>query len=146
MDDDERDQRTGGQWLRSIAAYMDWRAGTSWRRSGDRFHPERLWYVNGIRCLNGLDLAPVIPPATAEASPNTIAITTTELLQIAIFSARPRAELVEELMILNPALTDRHLLLHLQIPKLARMLLNAREGAEKFLPGSEKGQIFEAVA
>jgi hypothetical protein len=126
MDDEERDRRTASQWLRSINAYLEFRAGTAWRRCGDRFHPERLWYVNGIRYLNGLDLVPAVPLATAEAAPNTIAITTTESLQIAALSAWPRIDLVLELMRIDSALTDRRLLLHLQIPKLARMLYERR--------------------
>ena len=143
MEDAERDRRSAGQWLRSIKAYLEFTAGTAWRRSADRFNPEYRCYIDAIRALNGLDLnLPVSPfPSRITITPRTV-----ESVHIAALAARPRAELVEELMILNPALTDRRILLHLQSSKLVQMLLDARQGLEKFAPASETGQLFEAIA
>jgi hypothetical protein len=141
MDDAERDRRSAGQWLRSVRAYLEFTAGTAWRRSSDRSNPEYRCCVDAIRALNGLDLAASPPPSRIA-----ITLQTAEAIHVAALAARPRAELVEELMNLNQALTDRRILLHLQSHKLASMLLDARQGAEKFAPGVEAGQPLEAIA
>lgn len=120
MDDAERDRRSGGQWLRSVRAYLEFMAGTAWRRYADRFSPEYLWYLNGVRALNGFDIVASHPAAT-------IAPSTIEDNELSLLSRLPRISIVEELMYSNPALTDRHLLSHLQIHKLARMLFEAQQ-------------------
>jgi hypothetical protein len=51
----EKDSRTGDQLLRSVVAYLDWRAGDSWRRLGThagRFSPSRLEYLEAIYLIN----------------------------------------------------------------------------------------------
>jgi len=54
MTDAERDRRSGVQWLRSVRSYLEFRGGESWRRLSDpeqRWHPERLVYLDGIRAI-----------------------------------------------------------------------------------------------
>jgi hypothetical protein len=54
MQDDERDKRTGPQWLKAVLGYLEFGTGDSWRRltdPGQRWHPERLWYLNGIATI-----------------------------------------------------------------------------------------------
>jgi hypothetical protein len=48
---DGREKRTGSQWLKAILAYLEYGAGDGWRRLTDpaqRWHPNRVWYLNGI--------------------------------------------------------------------------------------------------
>ncbi len=125
VDDFERDQRTGGQWLRAIESYLRFRSGDSWRRLSDpaqRFSPDRLWYIDGIRTLNGFNRAPdravesltAFTPAPIPADP-----------RLSTLAGEPRLVLVTRLMAADPSLTDKKLLLHLSRPKLARMLCRA---------------------
>lgn len=62
----ERDRRSGSQWLKSIHAYLEFRAGESWRRlesPAQRNSPDRWEYLEAIRFLNdltsGLEYRPV---------------------------------------------------------------------------------------
>lgn len=43
--------RTGKQLYRSVCAYLEWRAGITWRDSSQRFDAERLYYLNGLSTL-----------------------------------------------------------------------------------------------
>jgi hypothetical protein len=55
MENDERDKRTGLQWLKAILAYLEFGTGDGWRRltdRGQRWHPDRLWYLNGIATIH----------------------------------------------------------------------------------------------
>lgn len=45
------DGRKGWQWIESVKAYLDWRAGSSWRPMSHRFHPDREYYIHGIRLV-----------------------------------------------------------------------------------------------
>ena len=60
MSDEERDRRTPGQWLRAVRAYLDFMTGDAWRRTSDRFNPERVWY-NRHRGESRLS-SPATPP------------------------------------------------------------------------------------
>ena len=67
MSDRERDRRTGGQWLRAVKAYLEFGAGSAWRRLSDpeqRDSPERNWYLGGIRTMNGIPAVPNPGPWT----------------------------------------------------------------------------------
>jgi hypothetical protein len=122
MNDEARDRRTGGQWLRSVRAYLEFRSGDSWRRGEDRNAPERWYYIDGLRTLNG------IGQEQRYALPLCIRITpqTTRDIQLSTLASHPAKKLVDELMSLNPALTNRHILMHLARLKLARMLVDLR--------------------
>ena len=120
LGDEERDRRSPGQWLRAVRAYLEFRAGDAWRRSGDRNSPERLYYLDGLRLLNGLGTDSQFGPASVSLTPRSA-----EDVPIAALASRPRGELVANLMRADPALTDRKLLSHLQNSKLARMLIRA---------------------
>lgn len=129
MSDEQRSLRTGGQWLRAINAYLNWRTGDSWRRPSDprqRWDPERLEYLDAIRLLNGIGLASV-PTLSANEIP--VRVFTQTDIEVANLAANSRAWLVCELMRVDPSLCNRKILLHLQRPKLARMLLGARSKA-----------------
>jgi len=45
------DGRKAHQWIASVLAYLDWRAGDSWRPASHRFHPERECYVRAHRVV-----------------------------------------------------------------------------------------------
>ncbi len=45
-------ERTALQFIKSVRAYLEWRAGTSWRGLDQRFHPERLYYLRGLATLD----------------------------------------------------------------------------------------------
>jgi hypothetical protein len=49
--------RTGAQWLRSIQAYLLFRAGTGWRRMSDmkqRTHPQYTEYLLAARLITDI--------------------------------------------------------------------------------------------
>jgi len=120
MQDSERDKRTGGQWLRSITAYLEWQSGDSWRRASDRNSPERWLYLDAIRLLNGI-IGGLPRPAADHLSRRTLTD-----IRVSSLASWPRVRLVDELLRLNPALTDRKILMHLSAVKLAGMVEGAR--------------------
>jgi len=127
VQDSERDRRSGGQWLRAILSYLEFGAGDAWRRLSDpeqRNSPERLWYLGGIRTINGIETCqPVISqPATFTESPTT---NTTVDARLSTLAGEPRLCLVDRLMAADHSLTDKKILLHLSRPKLAQMLCRA---------------------
>ncbi len=55
--DEERDKRSSSQWLKAILGYLEFGTGDRWRRLSDhrqRWHPNRLWYLNGIGTIQDL--------------------------------------------------------------------------------------------
>jgi hypothetical protein len=138
MSDRERDRRSGGQWLRAVKAYLEFGAGSAWRRLSDpdqRNSPERDWYLGGIRTLNGIpargDSAQDVParvgakPAVAPRVPSS-RVSGSPVARL--MATRSRGWIVDELLRVNPLLTDRKLLLRLSHAKLAGMLITARGG------------------
>jgi hypothetical protein len=130
MSDRERDRRTGGQWLRAVKAYLEFGAGSAWRRLSDpeqRNSPVRDWYLGGIRTLNGIPargpLAQDGVEAKAAAPPRASSSPVARLM-----ATRSRGWIVDELLRVNPALTDKKLLLRLSHLKLSGMLVTARRG------------------
>ena len=125
VNDQERDRRSGGQWLRSIRAYLNFRAGCSWRRLGspqDRNSPEYSWYIGGIRTLNGIEAGANQPhPMRVVNRPSASSPLCTQ----------SRESLVATLMAHRPDLTDKKILSHLPRPKLARMVEEAFQRVEK---------------
>lgn len=65
----EVDGRGAHQWIASVLAYLEWRAGDSWRQISDRFHPEREYYICGYRTLMQAWLAPEAADALAQPIP-----------------------------------------------------------------------------
>jgi hypothetical protein len=121
MTDAERDRRSGLQWLRSILSYLEFSSGQAWRRLSDpeqRWHPERLWYLDGIRAVQTL-LASPTPTQTFEKK--------TDDVRIGRLVAMGRGWLATELWRANPSLTDLRILLRLRPAKLARILIEARD-------------------
>lgn len=133
-----QEERTGAQVLRSVLAYLAWRAGSPWRRLSDpkqRNANERWEYLEAARLVRSVyygayipgqpaKLEPALPdPRYPEPSP--------EELELA---EKPRPWLVNELLQANHALTDRRLLSRLGRPKLARMLLAARTARASAAP------------
>lgn len=142
MSDRERDCRTGGQWLRAVKAYLEFGAGTAWRRLSDpeqRNSPERNWYMGGIRTMNGIparvdlvqdgrDGAANLPAGAgskAAAAPRAPSSSVARLM-----ASRSRGWIVDELLRVNPVLTDKKLLLRLSHLKLSDMLVTSRRGAK----------------
>jgi hypothetical protein len=126
-DERERDLRNGRQWLFSIRAYCKFRAGLAWRRSSDRFNPNRLWYMNGIRCVQDVLYAPDKSPQLVLPCIDGVNCSTEFERGLA---AQSRPILVNRLMAASPLFTDRRLLSHLPKMKLARMLARAIETAQ----------------
>lgn len=124
--DAERDSRSSGQWLKAILSYLEFGTGDGWRRLSDpaqRNSPERLWYLNGIRAVRTILSGAPLP------KPFLIPQPLPEDARVRQLSALPRPQLVQELMLANPSLTDKKILLHLSRPKLARLLLAAQDSA-----------------
>ena len=122
--DEERDRRDAGQWDKAIRARLEVGTGNAWRRMSDpdqRNSPERLWYVNGIRTMNGIGAEKPRPVSLSKLDK------LTNDLRIDKLSRLPRAELVGRLILANPTLTDRKLISHFTLVKLARMLIAARD-------------------
>jgi hypothetical protein len=123
VSDAERESRTGLQWIKAIHAYLEFRCGDGWRRLSDpaqRYNPERDWYLNGIRTLNGIRSFPAPTPYI-----HIVPCPTPDELRIAALAEQPRAWLVDNLLNLNPALTDRKLLMGLHRRKLACLVIAA---------------------
>jgi len=62
MSDRERDARSGDEWLLSVVGYFLWRSGKDWRklaRTGQRFHPVRVAYLDPAQLLFELRHKPV---------------------------------------------------------------------------------------
>jgi len=134
MDDNARDRRTEAQWLRSIIAYLEFRSGTAWRRLSNpqqRNHPERWWYLNGIRCVQSILAGQ--DPSRASIALVTAARTErgtnskTDDLRVAKLIQLPRVELAKMLVAADPSKTDIRLLSHLPRPKLARLVVEAQK-------------------
>lgn len=50
---DLRAERNGAKWVRSIVAYLEWRAGLPWvNYTQCRFHPDVECYVRAINQIN----------------------------------------------------------------------------------------------
>lgn len=47
------EDRKGWQIVASVRAYLQWRAGDTWRPASHRFHPEKVPYTQAINFLNG---------------------------------------------------------------------------------------------
>lgn len=128
LTDAQRDRRTGPQWLKSVNAYLEFCAGHSWRRLSDPAHrndAHRLVYLDAQRIVTTALFAPepLAEPLPAQDTPHVRAVNT----RAAQLASKPRAALVSELLSRNPSLTDRRILEHLPRPKLARMVIDARE-------------------
>lgn len=137
LDDSLLSGRTPSQFLKSVMAYCDWRAGRSWRNSSkasERNHPDRDWYLNGMRAVADVFYAdedelagrgklhvakPSLPPLDPAPAP-----LPASLLE------KPRSVLVGMLMQLDPSLTDAKRLSRLSKEKLSAMILLARKHNE----------------
>jgi hypothetical protein len=49
----EREERRSGDWEQSVIDYLDFMAGTRWRRGRARYRksPTYLWYAGGLRLM-----------------------------------------------------------------------------------------------
>lgn len=117
--------RTPDQILRSVISYCEFRAGESWRNLFDpaqRHDPERWDWLDAARLCESVRyapeerIAPVLPRIDEQPSPSPLEV---------LFRAKPKSQLVDALMMLDPVLTDRALLHRLPRPKLASMLARA---------------------
>lgn len=121
----EKDNRSGTQWLKSVLAYCEFRAGAPWRRLSEpsqRWNAERLWYLNGVRAVNDVLHAP--ERATQLALPS-LSPCTTISKHTAGLAALDRGTLVSRLMEASPLFSNRRLLSRLSKLKLARMVERA---------------------
>jgi hypothetical protein len=127
MDDSERYRRTGRQWIKAVNSYLEFMTGDAWRRGSERNSPERWYYLDAIRWLNGIGREVVLP------SSRTISITprTARDIRISSLASWPVAKLINELMRLNPCLTNRKLITHFTKVKLAQMLVEARAASRQ---------------
>ena len=130
-------KRDGRQWLLSIRAYLEQRAGLGWRKlhlAGERWNPIFLDYEQAARTITGilstgLESTPVQSARDAAAQADLDIVRGAPLpltLAEKQLSERPRAALVDELM-RDPLYTERRLLEHLPKNKLARMVTQSRE-------------------
>ena len=120
LNNDERDKRTGSQWLRSTLSYLEFRAGLGWRSMSDRWNQDRLDYLAAICQVQDVMNAPL--PCVDETHAAEL-----ENSGVKEQPGRSRLSMADELLRLDPSLTDKKILLHLPRPKLARMVADARE-------------------
>ena len=53
QEQDLRAIRNGSKWVRSVIAYLEWRAGLPWvNYTQCRYHPDVEVYVRAINCVN----------------------------------------------------------------------------------------------
>ncbi len=127
----DRTDRTPDQLLRSVAAYCEWRAGEAWRNVSISYHrkSQQRWdYLDALRIVNDVRLRPdVLPPRLSPVSVPA-APPRPELR----FMAWSRHQLVADLLLVDPTLSDGKLLSHLSINKLARMLADAIAADRRF--------------
>jgi hypothetical protein len=131
MSDEERDRRTGRQWVASVKAYLSFCAGDSWRRSRDLRNPDSAPFVDAIRILNGIERSSFDPTFDRPIEePLTIQEALTDSM-VSLYERLPRPCLVRRLQTARPLLTDTKLLSHLSRAKLARMLIEALPSESK---------------
>jgi hypothetical protein len=122
-----RDKRSARQWIDSVTAYLQWRAGEPWRSLSDpeqRNCQERRDYLDAVQTVyNAYHLVdskgPEIAVRPNRTDPSPFPGQTALAMQ-------PRKVLVAALLAENPKLTDSKLLLSLKREKLARMLADVR--------------------
>ena len=76
MTDAERDERSGGEWISSTLHYLEFLAGTPWRklhRAGQRSNPVRSHYLDVYRLLNNAWLATAQPCRCKRCEPGNLA-------------------------------------------------------------------------
>lgn len=130
--DQEKEERTRSEWLKSVRDYCLWRAGDGWRRlgrAGQRQSPERWEYLEAARLIISLLAASAVSRADQAAQLE---------LDVARGAAIPlsasefkltienRNALVAELL-RDPLYTDARLLRSLTKNKLARMVMQSRQ-------------------
>lgn len=120
--DSQREMRSALQWRKAVVAYLEFMTDDAWRGASDRDDPLRLWYLGGIRTMNGISSG---KPKLAQPRLYLLPKLTIEQSQVASLTEWPRALIVDQLMYLNPLLTDRKLLLRLGRAKLARLVYEA---------------------
>ncbi|HEY5054677.1 MAG TPA: hypothetical protein VII58_00865 [Acidobacteriaceae bacterium] len=146
MRSSERDNRSGRQILESARDYCNWRS-TRGKHAQlthlQRFHHDRLWYLNGVTgitdamyaprlvpiaiALPVLDPAPCLDPRAQSVTAPRVPSSPAKVSPAArLMAARSRGWIVDELLRVNPALTDKKLLLRLSHLKLSGMLVTAR--------------------
>lgn len=121
-----REMRTAAQWLRSVIAYLEWRAGSPWRRLSDpqqRWANERWEYLDAARLVLSVYHGAFIPgkPFVAEKPSPKSAVRDGRVAKLCLL---PRYELVTRLLRLDSRLTDRRLLSCFTKEKLAGMILD----------------------
>jgi hypothetical protein len=125
-----RDKRTARQWIDSVVAYCEWRAGEPWRRLSDpeqRWDRERWNYLDASRLVREAyfeserpkGLYVPLPVLNAAPPPLPSELKLAKLSRSALISA-----LIEE----NPQYTDARRLKFTR-RKLARMLAETRLAA-----------------
>ena len=119
---DELTGRTGNEWLRSIKAYLAWRAGEPWRdltRASHRRSPLRWEYLEAIRLI---DTHRYAGTDQIETRANVERKAPQPVVPAQKFPSKSRGQLVSELMAIDSTLTNKKILLHLATDKLERML------------------------
>jgi hypothetical protein len=114
-----RDKRSGQQWIKSVIAYCEFRAGEPWRRLSDpdqRNDPERWAYLDAARLIHSKQYESERPLLVAPPVLDPFEKDVREL------SGWPREALVDVLLMIDPKLTSRRLLRRLTREKLARMI------------------------
>jgi hypothetical protein len=131
-----REKRTARQWIDSIAAYCEWRAGEPWRRLSDpeqRWDHERWDYLDAARTVRDAFFEAQKPKGPYLALP-ALNVAPPPLPSELKLSRLPRKALVDALLRENPKLTDRKLLMKLKCRKLAHMLAAVRLESDQAEP------------
>jgi hypothetical protein len=120
-----------GRRVKNALAYLDFQAH---KYRSERWSAERWHYLNGRRLLHDTFLAPV-PGRGPQPIPVQFASPTPSLSVfdpgLKLLAAWPRKRLVDELLLTDPKLTDRDLLMRLSQNKLARMLDVAWDSSQR---------------
>jgi len=135
------DDRSGRQILESARDYCAWRSTRGKHGSLthlQRFHHDRLWYLNGVTGITDAMYAPQ-PVAIAIALP-VLDLAPSLDPRIGALAGLPRADLVQQLLNADPSLTSRKLLLGLQKIKLAALLCAALDARAEDPRAEEKAR------
>lgn len=118
----EIDGRTGLEWNRRATEYCEWRSGRAGRRLADpavRWHQDRIDYLDAVRLLESVRYSESIHVAETVLEPPPSA----ELLKL---RQQPRGMLINELLSIDPKITNRKLVSRFRTEKLADMVLSRR--------------------
>jgi hypothetical protein len=119
-----REKRSAQQWIKSVVAYCEWRAGDPWRSLSDpeqRSDPDRWDWLDAARLVRSKQYEPERPLLVAPPVHDPFEKVVREL------AGWPRGALVDVLLMIDPKLTNGRILRRMGREKLARMIVEREQ-------------------